>query len=1112
MTTIKQLLNYSQTALAAYATGLEPLLNNTQRYNAPGVGMATAQATQFDADWAVLQQSPSDPITGFSAVLLQRKDADGNATGEKVLTISGTNSPADVLSDLGIFLGSTVTDIAQYNALESFYSKLTEPGGKLSSNEQFTITGHSLGGFLAQAFTARHASVVTAAYTFNAPGLGAADTLLGYLGISNAGAAAAKITNVHATDGLSVTAGLGFMLGSTLPVRIENNGITGNHSIVRLSDTLAIYETYARLMPGISITQATALFAASGSGDRRQEDTLDVLRSVFIGSASNDTNKTPTDNHDAFGANLYQLQNNTNFKALSGQVQLVQANASFATSAQATTNTAPAYRYALLELLPFAVVANADAQNQTLYGNYTQRLSLYDPAAGTGDLTQQWLTDRATLLQALVTRSKQDNSTGSIYDAVAPDGRVTFFHFIDPSDPATETVLSTQRQGGTGLPEQHLLFGDDQANTLIGYDNALGDRLYGGAGEDTLDGKGGNDYLEGGKDSDTYTFTGGFGKDTILDSDGSGSLKLDGQTLNGGQSYGEANKFKSKDAAGVEEIYQVRDDARSSTGKILVITKGSDTANSITINNFDLIKATDTTPANTGYLGIKLDKTPAVAVIATSDSAAAANGGSFWSDTSADISTLAGKFSELAEGTGQTFIINLKAAAKAGETLVLSLQGLASQGMKAILGDRTVDAAGASITLNEGQTEVSFALIQTGELTTDASGALSVTYTGANGNATSNTWGVNLSDAGPVSQTANGDQRAKLIGIETQLNITADKPNYNTYAWNETSWAADGTLINGVAELDFSDVIKGTAGNDKIAGLGGNDALDGGAGNDEIDGGSGDDLIGGGAGSDNIKGGDGADYINSSATLNVFQRLRPTDSWSPPAGQVVKTQGAGWGIYLDTLPSGDPIIIWSGSDNPAGTDGDVVDAGAGNDWVIASGGDDRVQGGLDDDQIEGMAGDDVLEGGDGKDSINGDGLIKAGFMNSVEAQYHGADFVDGGAGDDTLTGGGGNDVIYGGADNDKLWGDVGGKTSDADYLDLAYHGSDYLDGEDGNDKANRNAIELVAVYARHSVVAGLFASEIYPLFGNRAGRRHRNKRSCLSGCLAANDIHYRSVA
>lgn len=301
----------------------------------------------------------------------------------------------------------------------------------------------------------------------------------------------------------------------------------------------------------------------------------------------------------------------------------------------------------------------------------------------------------------------------------------------------------------------------------------------------------------------------------------------------------------------------------------------------------------------------------------------------------------------------------------------------------------------------------------------------------------------------------NGDQRAKIIGFdqETQFAVTADKPTYGTYAWSETSWATDGKLNNGVLEANFSDVINASAAGSNgsvIHGYGGNDALSGSSGKDDIFGDDGDDLIGGGAGSDNIRGGNGNDFINSSATLNVAARLRPTDTWSPPASNVVLAQGARWGIYQDTQ-NGEPITVWSGSNDPAGNEADVVDAGAGNDWVIASGGDDRVQGGLGDDQIDGMGGNDVLEGGDGKDKINGDGLIKTGFMNSVAAALHGADFIDGGVGDDQLRGGGGNDVVYGGANNDYMWGDDSGKASDANYLDAAYHGNDYLDGEDGDD-------------------------------------------------------------
>lgn len=339
------------------------------------------------------------------------------------------------------------------------------------------------------------------------------------------------------------------------------------------------------------------------------------------------------------------------------------------------------------------------------------------------------------------------------------------------------------------------------------------------------------------------------------------------------------------------------------------------TDNTITIDNFDLAAALGAT----GYLGIKLDPTKQLALIQGNGTTVGATTANVWADVNFNPSSLAGKQSDITEGTGKTFTLNLNQGAKAGDTLTLALSSLADK-FKAILGDSVVDANGAVITLAEGQTQVSFALIQsTGSVSADASGALTATYagTGASSTATSNTWAINLKDTGPLTSTRSGDQRAKLIGIEIDTQVLPGNPLYNTYKWSATSWAADGTLTGGITEPGFSDVIDGTASHDKISGGSANDALSGGDGADDIEGGAGDDLIGGGAGSDKITGGDGNDYINSSATLNVQQRLSPTDSWSPPGTQTVKTQGAGWGIYIDTQ-SGSPVTVWSGSDNPAG--------------------------------------------------------------------------------------------------------------------------------------------------------------------------------------------------
>ncbi|MGY6278388.1 calcium-binding protein, partial [Methylomonas sp. MgM2] len=299
--------------------------------------------------------------------------------------------------------------------------------------------------------------------------------------------------------------------------------------------------------------------------------------------------------------------------------------------------------------------------------------------------------------------------------------------------------------------------------------------------------------------------------------------------------------------------------------------------------------------------------------------------------------------------------------------------------------------------------------------------------------------------AGPaaVTRTYIGDQRAPLIGIETDTDVAPTDSDYNTYKWGAVSWQNDGTLGNGVAEADFNDVITGSAQADKIDGLGGNDALDGGVGDDQIDGGTGDDLIGGGAGSDVIHGGDGRDEILSATGLIAPQRTGPNDIWQPPAGKTVWIQGNTWGVYdngnnTQTINGGGSLAL----DNAP----DVVFGDGGDDDIIGGHGDDYLDGGADNDALTGNGGHDLLIGGSGNDFMRGDGTVTTGYYSTTPASPHGKDFLDGGAGSDLLIGDGNDDILLGGADNDTLWGDA----SEGE-LALQYHGNDYLDGGAGDD-------------------------------------------------------------
>jgi len=296
-----------------------------------------------------------------------------------------------------------------------------------------------------------------------------------------------------------------------------------------------------------------------------------------------------------------------------------------------------------------------------------------------------------------------------------------------------------------------------------------------------------------------------------------------------------------------------------------------------------------------------------------------------------------------------------------------------------------------------------------------------------------------------ASNISNGDQRALLIGIEVDFNILPNDASFNTYKWPATNWAADGTLLGGVAAANFNDVITATSADETINGLGGNDALDGGAGNDTIDGGIGDDLIGGGVGSDVIYGGTGNDTILSATGLSAPQRKGPNDVWQVHTGSTVWTQGSTWGV--ENQGNG-TYVIYGGGSLVQDSSHDIVFAGDGDDRVTGGLGDDHIDGGLGNDALWGLGGNDVIDGGDGDDYILGDGIISSGTYQTLAAASHGNDILDGGAGADTVLGGGKNDVLFGGMGNDYLWGD------DKTETDLVgqYHGNDYLDGGDGNDQ------------------------------------------------------------
>jgi Ca2+-binding RTX toxin-like protein len=105
------------------------------------------------------------------------------------------------------------------------------------------------------------------------------------------------------------------------------------------------------------------------------------------------------------------------------------------------------------------------------------------------------------------------------------------------------------------------MLGGKDSDALQG--GTAADLLVGNGGTDILQGGKGNDTLLGGAGNDAYIYTTGDGFDTILDSDGLGSIAADGNLLTGGDQFGDARVHR--DAGG-----HTYTDPSTGSGQVLV--------------------------------------------------------------------------------------------------------------------------------------------------------------------------------------------------------------------------------------------------------------------------------------------------------------------------------------------------------------------------------------------------------------------------------------------------------------------------------------------------------------------------------------------------------------
>jgi hypothetical protein len=120
-----------------------------------------------DKGYTVLIHKPNDSVTGYSGTLFEGPP-DSNGIKRRILANRGTSlsDAQDLKAALQLSRGEMPT--AQFCAMDKFIEEL-QTNKNILLNE-FDVTGHSLGGTLAQMAKATWQQFVDVAYTYNAPG------------------------------------------------------------------------------------------------------------------------------------------------------------------------------------------------------------------------------------------------------------------------------------------------------------------------------------------------------------------------------------------------------------------------------------------------------------------------------------------------------------------------------------------------------------------------------------------------------------------------------------------------------------------------------------------------------------------------------------------------------------------------------------------------------------------------------------------------------------------------------------------------------------------------------------------------------------------------------
>ncbi len=281
--TIENLYLQAQLASASYANLNTTLTLNeqAQALTRNGVGLAPLQVLSLHfSGWSV-KAVFADSTSGANATVFQ------NAQGATYLAVAGTNpaTGADLWADVQLAVGVPANSNSQYQSLKSQVTSWLADG---MLNANFTVAGHSLGGYLAAALKTDFGENITEVYMFNAPSVGGIFGSIGEFFSKSFGLptpSTAGVYNIQSSEGPSATAGLGYDLSPAILVQMDigTSAISG-HDMFRLTDGLAVQAKLAELFGEQGVPVFNAMMDAAGLNvGLSPEGAIDALRRLAYG-------------------------------------------------------------------------------------------------------------------------------------------------------------------------------------------------------------------------------------------------------------------------------------------------------------------------------------------------------------------------------------------------------------------------------------------------------------------------------------------------------------------------------------------------------------------------------------------------------------------------------------------------------------------------------------------------------------------------------------------------------------------------------------------------------------------------------------------------------------